>query len=142
MDDALVERLRERYPRHAAQSWEKVGDDWEPGLRNPDGPEAADRIEQLTRDLVEARAQERWQPFTTAPEDGTVILAWREDAGVFTAHYVEEDAHLANYLNPPEGDCYWFTTGGEDLTSDMPTHWRPLPEPPLRSLSDIKGGEG
>jgi hypothetical protein len=29
-------------------------------------------------------------------------------------------------VRPP----YWFTTGGEDLTNDLPTHWRPKPAPP------------
>jgi hypothetical protein len=76
------------------------------------------------------RPAEGWRPFATAPQDGTVILAYRPDAGVFTAHYVEEDAHISTYLNPPEGDFYWFSTGGEDLTGDEPTHWMPLPSPP------------
>jgi hypothetical protein len=77
------------------------------------------------------RAVLSWQPIDTAPKDGTVVLVYREDAGVFTAHYVEEDAHLSSVMNPPEGDCYWFTTDGEDLTGDMPTHWRPLPDAPV-----------
>jgi hypothetical protein len=65
-----------------------------------------------------------------APEDGTTILAFRPDAGWFTAHYVEEDAFTASPMNPPEGDCYWFTTGGEDLTGDLPTYWMHLPPHP------------
>jgi len=73
---------------------------------------------------------DRWRTWGTAPGDGTVVLAYRPDAGVFTAHYVEEDAHISTALRPPEGDTYWFTTGGEDLTGDMPTHWRPLPAAP------------
>lgn len=72
-----------------------------------------------------------WQPFDTAKEDGNIILVYRADAGVFTAHYVEEDAHLSSPMNPPEGDSYWFSTSGEDLTDDLPTHWMPLPTPPL-----------
>ena len=71
-----------------------------------------------------------WQPIDTAPDDGTTILVYRADSGVFTAHYVEEDAHLASAMNPPEGDYFWFSTCGDDLTADMPTHWMPLPEPP------------
>ncbi|MCH6203889.1 hypothetical protein L3V16_08535 [Brucella ciceri] len=71
-----------------------------------------------------------WLPIESAPKDGTVILVYREDAGVFTAHYVEEDAHLSSPMNPPEGDFYWFSTSGDDLTNDMPTHWRPLPSAP------------
>jgi len=72
----------------------------------------------------------KWRPFNTAPETGNVILVYRPDAGVFTAHYVEEDAHLSNAMNPPEGDFFWFSTSGEDLTDDLPTHWMPLPSPP------------
>ena len=71
-----------------------------------------------------------WEDMSSAPETGETILVYRPDAGVFTAHYVEEDAHLSSAMNPPEGDFFWFTTGGEDLTDDMPTHWRPLPAPP------------
>lgn len=71
-----------------------------------------------------------WQDFSTAPEDGSVILVFRPDAGVFTAHFVEEDAHLSSPERPPEGDEFWFSTCGEDLTGDLPTHWRPLPAPP------------
>lgn len=71
-----------------------------------------------------------WQPIETAPKDGSVILVYRDDQGVFTAHYVEEDAHLSNAMNPPEGDYYWFSTGGDDLTNEMPTHWMPLPPAP------------
>jgi len=87
---------------------------------------------------AEGRREVDWQPFETAPRDGTEILVYREDAGVFTAHYVEEDAHLSSYLNPPEGDFYWFSATGEDLTNDMPTHWRPLPDGPALASIPIE----
>lgn len=77
-----------------------------------------------------AERERLWAPVETAPEDGTVILAYRQDAGVFTAHFVEEDAHISSAMRPPEGDHFWFTTGGEDLTGDMFTHWQHLPAPP------------
>lgn len=80
--------------------------------------------------ISEALEGQAWQPIETALEDGTVILVYRPDSGVFTAHYVEEDAHSSNQMNPPEGDHYWFSTNGEDLSHDMPTHWMPLPSPP------------
>lgn len=65
----------------------------------------------------------RWQDFATAPtERGNEIIVWREDAGVFSAIY-EYVAEVDN--------CYWFTMHGyDDLTSDLPTHWRPLPPRP------------
>jgi len=90
-----------------------------------------------TRPTPTPSDQAGWQDIATAPRDGTAILAYRDDAGVFTAHYVEADAHISSMINPPEGDCYWFTTGGEDLTGDMFTHWMPLPTAPT-----ITAGEG
>lgn len=67
-----------------------------------------------------------WQPIETAPADGTVILAYRRDAGVFSAHYVSP----ADAVGGDDDEPHWFTTDGEDLTRCMPTHWMPLPEPP------------
>lgn len=82
-----------------------------------------------------------WQRFDTAPTDGTVILAYRDDAGVFTAHFVEEDAYIATPNNPPQGDAYWFTTSGEDLTNDMPTLWAHVPQPSVAALRSLSGAK-
>lgn len=87
---------------------------------------------------LKSASESVWQDIATAPRDGTEILVYREDAGVFTAHYVEEDAHISSPMNPPEGDFYWFSTCGDDLTGDMPTHWQPLPTPPTLSSESIK----
>jgi hypothetical protein len=73
-----------------------------------------------------------WQPFSTAPMNGDVVLVFRPDAGVFTAHYVEEDAHISTPERPPEGEAFWFSTSGDDLTGDLPTHWMPLPAHPAQ----------
>lgn len=67
-----------------------------------------------------------WQPIETAPKDGTVILAYRKDAGIFEAHYVSPAEMIAS----DDEKLAWFTTDGEDLTNDLPTHWQPLPKPP------------
>lgn len=71
---------------------------------------------------------ENWQPFATAPEDGTEIIVWREDAGVFTAKYCPPSGIALWEPADPEFYC-WFADG-EDLTGDLPTLWRPLPPPP------------
>jgi len=78
-----------------------------------------------------------WRDFASAPEDGTTILAFRPDAGIFTAVHCEADAHLSTSENPPEEDASWFSTSGEDLTGDLPTLWQPLPAlPTTRSAPD------
>ena len=64
-----------------------------------------------------------WKHFDSAPKDGSEIIVFREDAGVFTASFGEDDDITA-------GGC-WFDSVGEDLTGDLPTHWQPLPAPPI-----------
>jgi len=66
--------------------------------------------------------KQQWRDFATAPTDGTEILAWREDAGAFSAFYKCDD-------DTDEDGC-WFAVSGEDLTGDLPTCWMPYPEPP------------
>lgn len=80
--------------------------------------------------LARRGAAVQWRPFSEAPESRDEILVYRPDAGVFMALHCEEDAYTATPDSPPEGDFYWFSTCGEDLTVDLPTHWMPLPPPP------------
>ncbi len=83
----------------------------------------------LTAALIAAEtrgAEERWQPFDTALKDGTVIVVYRQDAGVFTARYISEYDATGRGSSEP---C-WFTEDGEDLTGYLPTLWQLLPAPP------------
>lgn len=74
-------------------------------------------------------AGEGWQPIETAPKDGTPIMAYQPGgtygngiafpASVGMAHWCEADA-----LNP----AHWE---GPYNPRDYPTHWMPLPDPPL-----------
>jgi hypothetical protein len=68
-----------------------------------------------------------WQPFNTAPTNRTVILVYRRDAGVFTALYCHARADDGE---EDEDNYCWFTTQGEDLTGDLPSHWMLLPDGP------------
>lgn len=81
-----------------------------------------------------------WQPIDSAPKDGTEILAYREDCGIFIARYTSCDAFCSEeeIEQMSEDDilkddwfCADFLAGGRLEGSEVPTHWMPLPEEPL-----------
>ena len=80
-----------------------------------------------------------WQPIETAPKDGTeLILArgervtvgawveWKEEAPEYTAHGV----YLGNFEQDSGAD--WFSWDGGFSEDEPPTHWMPLPQPPVK----------
>ena len=65
-----------------------------------------------------------WQPISTAPRDGTKILAF--SAGECVA---------VQYSTIPDGTAFWELafnprTGTRAVLGTPITHWRPLPAPP------------
>lgn len=80
-----------------------------------------EQLEAARRDAKEAEA--RWQPIETAPRDGTSILVFTE-RGVFEATF---DSYWEFAVADYHG-CLCCSGGG-----DNPTHWMPLPEPPMES---------
>ena len=65
-----------------------------------------------------------WQPIETAPRDGTEVI-------VFTGGGVVTAWHSVNTGMWPH-DCE-FTEDGEACNVGLPTHWMPLPAPPLEA---------
>jgi hypothetical protein len=61
-----------------------------------------------------------WQPMTSAPRDGTLVL-------LGARLHEEEPAIVAGWFEPSPADLCWY-----DIYSGQfyPTHWMPLPEPP------------
>ena len=71
---------------------------------------------------------DEWQPIETAPTDGDPVLLFgrwegelhdRDDnPGIYQAYYWDGD---------------WYCTGGEYYSAYVrnPTHWMPLPKPPV-----------
>ncbi len=65
-----------------------------------------------------------WQPISTAPKDGTHILAWR-DSGIGMMRWRER-----------RGDTGGFWDEWHVKRPSEPTHWMPLPDPPAASVGD------
>lgn len=62
-----------------------------------------------------------WQPIETAPRDGTPILAW--NGGVFVVYWESDPGSWWVYDPPCDERAVWNVK--------QPTHWMPLPPPPL-----------
>ncbi len=78
-----------------------------------------------------------WQPISTAPKDGTEIIAFRPDQGVFVCRwgtleeFVPKDMNGDPMVDYDEDFAHWWhDRWGWMEGSDAPTHWQPLPKPP------------
>lgn len=66
-----------------------------------------------------------WQPISSAPKDGTRVLCWNKE-----------------WEAPESGCLYGPFWAANSLAADkggwkyQPTHWMPLPEPPLPHNKD------
>jgi hypothetical protein len=72
-----------------------------------------------------------WQPIDTAPKDGTMILVFR-----FHADRVRPRIHVARFYD--KYNC-WGTVPSNYST--QPTHWMPLPDPPVADRKLAQAGE-
>jgi hypothetical protein len=84
-----------------------------------------------------------WEQIGTAPLDGTEVMCWREDSGVFIARYTAPCDFMTDRecehekLDEESMESYdWFyadfVCGGRLDGNETPTHWMPLPEPPTK----------
>lgn len=80
-----------------------------------------------------------WQSIETAPKDGTEILGYRKDAGIFLMRWTSPEAFLSereleqlDSESSESEDWFYadFVAGGRLDGSEVPTHWMPLPEEP------------
>ncbi len=80
-----------------------------------------------------------WQDIGTAPKDGSRFLATHEASGVIAITWHGKTSHVPLY-----GWCHG--EDAEDIDLWQPTHWQPLPAPPIRSaladpVADEAGGQ-
>ena len=86
-----------------------------------------------------------WKPISSAPKDGTEILAWRADCGQFIAKYTSADAFpmTQDELDAMDEETLfakdWFTQWPDAPRldgSEAPTLWQPLPAEPCPTCND------
>lgn len=76
----------------------------------------------------------QWQDISTAPDDGTWILAY--DAGHGRTEH-ELAVVIVSWQASDAPDFPWIENSGmQSFAAGILTHWIPLPAPPAPSLSE------
>jgi hypothetical protein len=73
-------------------------------------------------------ARDAWRPIETAPRDGTAILAW---FGQRTGYASRQDVVPVSWCGWG-GGVWQNATSGHNMPNMEPTHWMPLPPPPMQ----------
>jgi hypothetical protein len=101
-------------------------------MKEPNSREAGDEVRSTFG---------QWQLIETAPKDGSEIIGFRPDQGVFVFRWSTMEKLVAHDLNGDTVEDYdedqadwWHDRWGWMEYELRPTHWMPLPPPP-------KGGE-
>lgn len=91
--------------------------------------------------------ENQWLPIASAPKDGTEILGWRDDCGVFMVRYCSAEdfltsSEMAGWSDRRRESFDWFCADfahGDRLEGDLiPTHWMALPAGPVDSVMTEK----
>lgn len=80
-----------------------------------------------------ARTCGTWEPIASAPKDGTIILVYVPADG-------DDRAEIASVHWAPHADKWLCANSGWTLESPQPTHWMPLPAPPVAGLGEEREG--
>jgi hypothetical protein len=85
-----------------------------------------------------------WQPISTAPKDGTLVMLWDPDGdpNYYIARWFADHRYRRE---GPFGPFVWTNgdpASGIRLARDVPTHWMPLPAPPAAVLAVTEGDKG
>lgn len=121
-------------------------------MANQDDYISPESWEEAANQLKGVIANYGWQPIETAPQDGTVILAWINDTNAILfdeetklltdygayreAGFTEADVKGTRQIQWADGieedgmPPTWFEADNDCWTAVYPTHWMPLPEPP------------
>jgi len=125
MREAMKEAFMEGYTRHTTYNdidLSNPEDEWE---------KAAPSLLVLTQ--PEQPAAQKWLSIETAPKDGTTFLGFK-------------DGRIAEAYLVPRDDCEMWsfgnTSGAVEFWPNLkPTHWMPLPAPPMASPPQAEQAE-
>ncbi len=98
-------------------------------VKSCDGTAQID-TEKAEQALADWNQRSAWQPIETAPRDGADFIAYNE----FTGPYITAAKSISPIAAPPDGTIrfpmhYWH--GQKGTWFPEPTHWQPLPSPPI-----------
>jgi hypothetical protein len=79
---------------------------------------------------LRAYRDDAWQPIETAPKDGSTILGY----------WVNGEMHTGSVFHGRRHN-EWTPEFDTEKEWDMPTHWQPLPSPPLKSKPESRPAE-
>jgi hypothetical protein len=114
----------------------KLGDVWQPdlwksgyGAGHRDARHAA--AELVAASSLPPPGGEPWMPIETAPKDRTPVIVWWDGRIVGEARYIPEE-------DMSDFGWWWANEGPGDYHAEKlspePTHWQPLPQPPVHSV--------
>jgi hypothetical protein len=86
-----------------------------------------DRIAKAAREaqaMVKADAN-GWLTIETAPKDGTWFLGWRQ------RQFEEDCVSVWSWYAYSPVSGLWIDADDQNDADDQPTHWQPLPKPPV-----------
>jgi len=67
-----------------------------------------------------------WLTIETAPKDGTWFLGWRQ------RQFEEDCVSVWSWYAYSPVSGLWIDADDQNDADDQPTHWQPLPKPPVR----------
>ena len=71
-----------------------------------------------------------WRPIETAPKDGTQILGFDEWEGINVCYWID-CSEVWEQRDTKYGWARYYDSTEMSYVTFEPTHWQPLPEPPL-----------
>lgn len=99
---------------------------------------AANRVRAAAALIRELVGREKWLPIETAPKDGTRIIAYpvtMNEAGVVSWEPPSRTPPMMRIVSGEnhDQDGFWRVLLSMKPSPYPPTHWRPLPAPPVEA---------